>query len=64
VMGRLMGIVLAADGVAEAVVPMVVASTRDAAGSYRPGFALLVGLAVVGAIGVALLPARAPAEER
>jgi MFS family permease len=64
VMGRLMGIVLAADGVAEAVVPMAVASTRDAAGSYRPGFALLVGLAVVGAIGVALLPARAPAEER
>jgi sugar phosphate permease len=64
VMGRLMGIVLAADGVAEAVVPMVVASTRDAAGSYRPGFALLVGLAVVGAIGVALLPARSEAQER
>jgi MFS family permease len=62
VMGRLMGIVLAADGVAEAVVPMAVAATRDAAGSYGPGFALLVGLAVVGALGVALLPARSPAE--
>ncbi len=62
VMGRLMGIVLAADGVAEAVVPMAVAATRDTAGSYGPGFALLVGLAAVGALGVALLPARPPAE--
>ena len=44
-----MGIVLTADGVAEAVVPMVVATMRDGAGSYGPGFALLASLALVGA---------------
>jgi MFS family permease len=56
VMGRLMGIVLTADGVAEAVVPMLVATVRDSAGSYGPGFLLLVGLAALGAAAVALLP--------
>ena len=45
VMGRLMGTVLTADGVAEAVVPMMVATLRDRAGSYTPGFLLLVALA-------------------
>jgi sugar phosphate permease len=55
-MGRVMGIVLTADGVAEATVPMAVATLRDRAGSYGPGFVLLVGLAVVGAAAVALLP--------
>ena len=34
-MGRVMGIVLTADGVAEALVPMAVAATRDRAGSVR-----------------------------
>jgi sugar phosphate permease len=57
-MGRVMGIVLTADGVAEATVPMAVATIRDHAGSYGPGFVLLVGLAVVGALAVALLPGR------
>jgi MFS family permease len=60
VMGRLMGIILTADGVAEAVVPMGVAAVRDRAGSYGPGFLLLVGLAALGAVAVALLPARSP----
>jgi sugar phosphate permease len=55
-MGRVMGIVLTADGVAEAVMPMVVAALRDRYGSYGPGFAALVALAVVGAAAVALLP--------
>ena len=62
-MGRVMGIVLTADGVAEATVPMAVAALRDRAGSYGPGFALLVGLAVVGAAAVALLP-RPPRDEQ
>jgi sugar phosphate permease len=57
-MGRVMGIVLTADGVAEAVVPMAVAALRDRSGSYGPGFALLVGLAVLGAVAVSLLPRR------
>ena len=55
-MGRVMGIVLTADGVAEAVVPMAVATLRDRTGSYGPGFALLVSLAFVGAAAVAFLP--------
>jgi sugar phosphate permease len=56
VLGRLMGIILTADGVAEATVPMGVAALRDASGSYSPGFLFLVALAAVGAAGVALLP--------
>jgi sugar phosphate permease len=55
-MGRVMGIVLTADGVAEAVVPMAVATLRDRSGSYGPGFALLVSLAALGALAVSLLP--------
>jgi sugar phosphate permease len=56
-LGRLMGIILTADAVAEAVVPMLVAWTRDRTGSYAGGFGALVGLAVLGAAAVALLPA-------
>ena len=56
VLGRLMGVVLTADGVAEAVVPMGVAALRDATGSYSTGFGLLVALAGLGALAVALLP--------
>jgi nitrate/nitrite transporter NarK len=62
ILGRVMGIVLTADGVSEAVVPMAVATLRDRTGSYTPGFLLLVALAAVGAIAVALLPRRGPAE--
>jgi MFS family permease len=56
VLGRLMGVILTADGVAEAVVPVLVAGIRDRAGSYTGAFLLLVGLAAVGALAVALLP--------
>jgi sugar phosphate permease len=55
-LGRVMGVVLTADGVAEALVPMGVGALRDHYGSYGPGFALLLGLAVVGALAVAALP--------
>lgn len=58
ILGRVMGVVLTADGVAEAVVPMGVAAIRDATGSYGPGFALLLGLAALGATAVAFLPVR------
>jgi nitrate/nitrite transporter NarK len=57
-LGRVMGIVLTADGVAEAVVPMAVATIRDRTGSYSSGFFLLVALAAAGAVAVALLPRR------
>jgi sugar phosphate permease len=64
VLGRLMGVVLTADGVAEAVTPMAVAAIRDQSGSYTGGFALLVALATVGALSVAMLPRRSPASAR
>jgi cobalamin synthase len=57
-MGRLMGVVLTADGVAEAVAPMAVAALRDRTGTYGTGFLLLVVLAAVGALAVSLLPRR------
>ena len=62
IMGRVMGIVLTADSVAESVVPMIVAGLRDSTGSYGPGFMVLVGLAAIGAIAVSLLPGRPGAE--
>jgi nitrate/nitrite transporter NarK len=58
VMGRLMGIILTADGVAEALVPLAVATIRDQTGTYTLGFALLVALAAAGALAVAFLPSR------
>src|SRR5215510_8035206 len=48
VMGRLMGVILTADGVAEATVPMLVGSLRDQTTSYTVGFAVLIALALLG----------------
>jgi MFS family permease len=56
IMGRLMGIVLTADGVAEAVAPLLVARLRDKTASYVIGFSVLVALALIGSVAVALLP--------
>ena len=56
VLGRAMGIVLAADGVAEALAPVLVGRLRDVSGSYVSGFSVLIGFAVTGAIAIALLP--------
>ena len=58
VLGRVMGIVLTADGVAEATAPMLVGNLRDRFGSYDNGFFLLIGAALVGAAAIALLPER------
>src|SRR5215813_179405 len=55
VLGRLMGIVLTADGVAEAVSPMLVGYLRDNTGTYSAGFAALIAMGAVGAVAVALL---------
>jgi sugar phosphate permease len=64
-LGRVMGVVLTADGVAEALVPMAVGSLRDHYGSYGPGFGLLLLLALIGALAVAALPRTiAPAAAR
>jgi sugar phosphate permease len=58
VLGRVMGIVLTADGVAEATAPMLVGYLRDRSGSYATGFITLVATAIAGALAIALLPQR------
>ncbi len=62
VLGRLMGVVLTADGVAEATAPMLVGYLRDRSTSYQTGFITLIGIALIGAVAVACLPRRRPAE--
>lgn len=58
--GKLMGVILTADGVAEAVSPMLIGYLRETTGSYDLGFALLVGIALVGAAAIFFLPQKAP----
>ncbi|MDQ3685094.1 MAG: MFS transporter [Acidobacteriota bacterium] len=60
VLGRLMGVVLTADGVAEALTPMLVGKLRDVTGSYHTGFIVLIGMALLGAVAVAFLPKELP----
>jgi sugar phosphate permease len=59
-LGRVLGVILSADSISEALVPNRVGALRDSMGSYETPFLLLTGLAAVGAIAVALLPRRAP----
>jgi sugar phosphate permease len=56
VLGRVMGIILVVDGIAEAYAPKQVARIFDQTRSYNDGFALLIGLAALGAVAIALLP--------
>lgn len=56
-LGRTMGIILVADGVAESLFPMLVGALyNDAAKSYAVGFIMLICLALTGAMIVAFLP--------
>jgi sugar phosphate permease len=56
VMGRVMGIILTADGLAEALSPMLVGRLYDLSQSYANGFAALIFLAVIGAMAISMLP--------
>ena len=56
ILGRLMGVLLTAGGVAEALAPWWVGHLRDTRGSYGPGCLVLVGMALLGAAAVLLLP--------
>ena len=56
VMGRVMGLIIAADGLGEALAPMLAAWFRDKTGSYANGFSALIILAIIGTIAVSLLP--------
>ncbi len=61
VMGRVMGLVLTADGVAEALAPMLAATLRDLTGTYTTGFVFLIALALTGALAIAMLPRKGQA---
>ena len=56
VLGRIMGLIITLDGVAEALAPMLAAWLRDKTGSYANGFAALIVLAVIGTVAVIMLP--------
>jgi sugar phosphate permease len=55
-LGRTMGIILVADGIAEALFPMLVGGMYDASKSYNAGFLMLIGIATLGAFIVSFLP--------
>jgi sugar phosphate permease len=58
ILGRLLGVILTADGVAEAVSPWWVSHLRDSTGTYTTGFVMLIGIALLGATAVVMLPRR------
>lgn len=61
-LGRVMGIILVADGVAESAFPMLVGALyNEATKSYALGFSVLIVLALTGAVLIALLPGKRPA---
>jgi sugar phosphate permease len=55
-LGRTMGIILVADGIAESTFPMLVGALYDSAKSYTPGFIVLICVALTGAVIVSMLP--------
>ncbi len=63
-LGRTMGIILVADGVAESLFPMLVGALyNEAAKSYTLGFTVLICVALAGASIVSFLP-KSPAHEK
>lgn len=56
-LGRTMGIILVADGVAEALFPVLLGVLyNEATQSYATGFTILIGVALLGAVFIAFLP--------
>jgi len=60
VLGRAMGVVLTADGVAEAVAPVLVGRLHDVTGSYATGFVAVIAFALAGAVAISFLPRTSP----
>lgn len=58
VLGRLLGVILTAGGIADAVAPWLIGRLRDSSGSYRESCFVLVGIALLGGIAVLGLPGR------
>ena len=58
ILGRVMGIVLVADGIAESLMPMLIGRLYDISGNYTIGFSLLICVALIGALIVSFLPGK------
>jgi MFS transporter, OFA family, oxalate/formate antiporter len=58
ILGRLMGVILTAGGVAEALSPWLMGWLRDSTGSYIASCVTLIGFAMLGAAAVLALPDR------
>jgi MFS family permease len=54
-LGRIMGIILVADGLAESLMPMFVGAIYRSTNSYNMGFSVLIAVAIGGAIIVSFL---------
>jgi MFS family permease len=57
-LGRLLGVLLAADGFADALSPWWIGHMRDVHGNYFRGFMTLVCMALAGAVAIMALPKR------
>src|SRR5689334_8692159 len=56
ILGRLLGVILTADGIAEAASPWLIGRLRDVTGNYQNSFLVLIGMALLGALAVMALP--------
>jgi MFS family permease len=55
-LGRVMGIILVADGIAETSLPMLVGKLHDGTHNYTAGFILLICVAMLGTLIISFLP--------
>lgn len=55
-LGRIMGIILVADGVAESTFPMLIGYIYDSVGNYQVGFITLICIALAGTLIISFLP--------
>jgi MFS family permease len=58
ILGRLLGVILTAGGIAEAAAPWLIGRMRDTSGSYTESCFVLMGVALLGALAVLCLPER------
>jgi MFS family permease len=58
ILGRLLGVILTAGGIAEGAAPWLIGRLRDATGSYSTSCFVLVGIALLGGLAVLGLPSR------
>jgi MFS family permease len=58
ILGRLLGVILTAGGIADAAAPWLIGRLRDSSGDYRESCFVLVGFALLGGIAVLGLPGR------